>query len=528
MNTVNATPYDETPYVSQPFPQTHPDRLGALGRLFGMAPAASDRCRVLELGCASGGNLIPMAAQAPGASFLGIDLSARQIGDGKAMVDALGFANIELRHQSILDVDASFGKFDYIIAHGVYSWVPAEVQAKILAICRQNLAPQGIAYVSYNTNPGWRMRGMIRDMMLYHSNRFRDASQQVPQARALLDFLAQNVPTENNPYGILLKQELESLRTQGDWYLAHDHLEQVNDPVYFHEFAERAAAQDLQYLGESDFHTMLASNFAPRVAETLRMLAPDIVAMEQYMDFVRNRVFRQTLLVNREVQLNRNLTSRNMREFHVASAARPVSDKPDLNSAAVEQFRGPSGATLATPNPIVKAALTILAEHWPESMSFSNLALAARSRLETGPTATPDATTMERDREVLGTDLLQCFAAAIVEVRNAPVRFARSVSMLPRASALARLQATKGLRVTTLRHEMVNLDELNRQTLLLLDGQHDRAAIVEALTTVVGNGVLTIQQEGRAVTDPATVRAALSAAVDESVKKLAHAALLEA
>ena len=112
-----------------------------------------------------------MAAQLPGASFLGIDLSARQIGDGKAVIDQLGLTNIELRHLNILDVDAAFGQFDYIIAHGVYSWVPAE---------RAGQAPQRLGktsrrkhsfYVSYNTYPGWHMRGMIRDMMLYHSNR---------------------------------------------------------------------------------------------------------------------------------------------------------------------------------------------------------------------------------------------------------------------------------------------------------------------------------------------------------------------
>ncbi len=343
MNETHATSYDATPYVSQAFPQTHPDRVAVLGKLCGMTPAPQDRCRVLELGCAGGGNLIPMAAQLPGASFLGIDLSARQIADGKAVIDQLGLSNIQLRHLNILDVDAAFGQFDYILAHGVYSWVPSEVQDKILAVCRQNLAPQGIAYVSYNTYPGWRMRGMIRDMMLYHSNRFRDASQQVQQARALLDFLAQNVPTEQNPYGILLAQELEALRNQADWYLAHDHLEQVNEPVYFHQFAQRAGAKALQYLGESDFHAMLASNFSlPRVTETLRLIATDIVAMEQYMDFVRNRVFRQTLMVHSETKLNRHLTWRDMQEVHFATPARPVNEKP-------EKFTPPSPNSSARP-----------------------------------------------------------------------------------------------------------------------------------------------------------------------------------
>ena len=71
------TPYDAVPYESKSFPQTHPDRLATLGRLFGMNPAPVTHSRVLELGCAGGGNLIPMAFHLPENDFLGIDLSHR-------------------------------------------------------------------------------------------------------------------------------------------------------------------------------------------------------------------------------------------------------------------------------------------------------------------------------------------------------------------------------------------------------------------------------------------------------------------
>ena len=135
----------------------------------------SKRCRVLELGCASGDNLIPMAIELPNARFVGIDLSERQIEQGRQSVAALGLANIDLRRVNIANVDASWGTFDYILCHGIYSWVPAPIREKLLAICRENLAPTGIAFVSYNTLPGWHMRGMIRDMMVYHSSQFQGA-----------------------------------------------------------------------------------------------------------------------------------------------------------------------------------------------------------------------------------------------------------------------------------------------------------------------------------------------------------------
>src|SRR6266851_5993395 len=152
--------YDEVPYHSFPFADSHPDRLATVAHLFGLTPPDPQTARILELGCASGGNLLPMAELYPQGRFIGIDLSERQIAAGQQAVTAVGLTNLELRQASILDVDASWGQFDYVIAHGVFSWVPEPVQDKILSICHTNLQPNGIAYISYNTLPGWHMRGM--------------------------------------------------------------------------------------------------------------------------------------------------------------------------------------------------------------------------------------------------------------------------------------------------------------------------------------------------------------------------------
>src|SRR5436190_4390838 len=226
MAEVQQSSYEEIPYSSNPFAYTHPDCLSTVGMLYGMNPPTVENCRVLELGCAAGGNLIPMALSLPESKLFGIDLSPRQIAMGQEIVDALGLANIELKAKSIMDVKDNDGPYDYIICHGVYSWVPAEVQDKILTICRRNLTPNGVAYISYNTYPGWHMRGMIRDLMKYHSGRFNTPQLRTQQARALLDFLAQSVRQDGNAYGVLLKQELETLRHQADHYLYHEHLEE--------------------------------------------------------------------------------------------------------------------------------------------------------------------------------------------------------------------------------------------------------------------------------------------------------------
>src|SRR5437762_7081549 len=216
--------YDEMPYEGHAYAQTHPSRLAVVATLFGLDPPPVETCRVLELGCASGGNLIPMAEGLPGATFAGIDLSTRQVTEGQQFIEKLGLTNLTLRHASITDVDESFGKFDYVLAHGVFSWIATDVRERLLDVCAKHLAPGGVAYVSYNTYPGWHMRGMIRDMMQYHATRFATPQLRVQQARALLDFLAQSVRQEG-PYSVLLKTELENIRHQADHYLYHEHLE---------------------------------------------------------------------------------------------------------------------------------------------------------------------------------------------------------------------------------------------------------------------------------------------------------------
>ena len=158
--------YDEVPYPSTSHVFTHPDNLATVATLLGLSPTPIIHCRVLELGCAGGGNLIPMALNLPDSSFVGIDASAVQIAEGQQAIAALGLANITLHHLDILDVTAELGQFDYIIVHGIFSWVPTAVRDKILEICQQNLTSNGVAYVSYNTYPGWHMMGSIREMML--------------------------------------------------------------------------------------------------------------------------------------------------------------------------------------------------------------------------------------------------------------------------------------------------------------------------------------------------------------------------
>lgn len=522
-----ATPnsYDEVPYKSYPYRQTHPDRLATIATLFGMQPPAIANCRVLELACASGGNLIPLALQLPRAKFLGIDLSSRELAEGRATIEALGLENIELRHANILDLGPELGEFDFIIAHGVYSWIPDAVQAKLLEVCRRHLSPQGVAYVSYNTYPGWRMRGMIRDMMCYRARSFDNPNDRLRQSRALLDFLSRSVPTEDNAYGILLKDELNQMREKDDSYLFHDYLEDVNQPLYFYQFVEAAEAQGLQYLGEADYRVMSVSNFPREVEAMLHSVSSNRVEMEQYMDFLRNRMFRQTLLCHREVTLDQRPSPQRILGLHVASPAKPETQPIDIHNRETVTFRGPS-SVLTTSEPIVKAAMLQLGEAWPRSVPFATLFAAARSKLNPQPVVV-DTAHVTYDTQQLAEPLLRCYATALVSLSVQPSAFALEVSLQPRATQLARLQAAGGNSVTNCQHNTVHLNDLERHVLPHLDGEHDRSAIVASLAKRVADGRLVIHEQGVPVIDATRISQVLTEAIEPCLERLARLALLE-
>jgi methyltransferase-like protein len=530
-STVSRNTYDQVPYPSHPLPQTHPDHLATLATLLGLNPPPLNHCRVLELGCASGGNLIPMALSLPGSTFIGVDMSAQQIDDGRQTVDALELTNIELRHLSIVDVDQSFGSFDYIICHGVYSWVPPQVQEKILSIIQHQLVPNGVGYVSYNTHPGWHLRGLIRHMMGYHVSRYPDDSPEmsINRARRLLDFLERAAPDRDQAYSALLKEQAQLLRLHSDSYLFHEHLEEHNEPIWFLDFCERLATHRLRYLAEAEFGMMIAGiSFAPEVQRELEELAPNLLEKEQYMDFVRNRSFRQTLICHDHLRPNYDIRSERITEFYVASPVRPVAEPPNLKTESPENFAS-DGLSVESATPIVKAALLCLGEAWPGAIPFDSLVTVARARLERDAGAGNEVANEQEIRVGLARALLTMFATsngALLRLSLRPPLLATSASERPLASPLARLQAQQGRPIANLRHESVTMAPFDTHLLPLLDGTRDNAALLEGLMDRFRQGVLSISQDQLSVTDECRAGEILHQMLIEQIPKLARAALL--
>lgn len=516
--------YDVVPYESHPFAHSHPDRLATIATLFGMLPQPVDRCRVLEIGCAAGGNLIPIAERFPESQFIGIDLSQRQIADGRLMIDALGLKNIKLLQQNLMDIGPDFGQFDYIIVHGVFTWVPRQVQAKLLEVCSKNLCPSGVAYVSYNTYPGWRMRGLLRSMLLYHTRSIEKPADRIRQARALLEFLPQLVPAEESTFRSLLTDEVDLLRKQYDYYLYHEHLEGMNEPVYFHQFVDQAEAMGLQYLGEAKFWLMRHENSSDELETTLRTIAGNLIEVEQYFDFLKNRAFRETLLCHQEIALNRTISAERSFHLHVASHALAESPELPLQSDGFMKFVGPT-AVMTTNNRLIKAAMLHLGEIYPRSVSFFELLAAARARIRR-ESVLSNAAENPTDAQKLAETIIASYAKMHVELSTCPSGFTLERSEAPCTTPVVRYQIKSGSLVTNRRHESVLLSDLQRHAAGLLDGRNTRDTIVDHLVALVRSAVLAIYDNGQPVNDERRARSILSKNLEQSLEQMASNALL--
>ena len=451
------TLYDQVPYRGAPFAQTHPDRLAMLAHLFGMKPAPVERCRVLELGCTDGGNLIPMAMALPDSEFIGIDLAERAIDSGRKTICDLALANIDLRAGDLMEVGPDWGRFDFIIAHGVYSWVPPAVRDQILRITKQNLAPEGVAYVSYNAHPGGHLRRMVREMMLYHVRGIEEATERITRARSLITLLVSQTREHADDYRGFLRKELEGILERDPNVLFHDELAEVWEPVFFHEFMSRAAAHGLQFLSEANYADMQDGAFDGPAVEMLESLGEDRIAREQYRDFLKCRRFRQTLLCHEEVTLDAEPSGVRIQQLYAASPAKIVAEQD-----GVKTIEGPHGSSMKTAHPVVIRIMERLIEAWPRALHFEEL-------LEH----------VGRDHRTAQCEiLLATFAAGLVQLHMWRPVFSLIPGERPVASPLARLQAGFGFALTTLRHTTVEAKgRVERKLITLLDGTRDLEAL---------------------------------------------------
>lgn len=296
--------YDDLMYESKAFSQTAINALEARARMMGLQPAPAANAKVLELGCSMGGNIITQALYYPDAEFVGIDLSGRQVAQGNAIIEKMGLKNVRLEEKDILTVDESFGKFDYIIVHGIWSWVPDAVKDKIFSICRNNLTEHGIAYISYNVYPGWKRQEQLREIMYFAG---RDVLEEPLEARTrkgldALKALAEILENDKGLDGGGKLPAIQKILNHNFYYIAHEYMEAFNDPIYVNGFIEWANRHRLAYIGDADLHASFVSWMAEHTRERILALAGgDYIAKEFYSDILSDRQFRRSLLCREEV-----------------------------------------------------------------------------------------------------------------------------------------------------------------------------------------------------------------------------------
>lgn len=428
------TSYDAVPYASFPHAPSHPDQLATVAFLHGLDPPCPRRCRMLELGCGSGANLIGIAYGLPQATLVGVDLAPTAIARARAAAQAVGLDNVELHVGDVRGLpDAVNGEFDYIVAHGLYTWVDHPTREALLAACGQHLAPDGVAFISFNTHPGGHFRRAVRELAFWYAGEPDDPEELASRARELFAKLTE-LRGDTDAWGALLASELPPLATAATDHLVHDLLGESWEPVWFAQFTAAASEYGLQYIGEASWHRV-SGPWDPHVEEGLRQLSGgNRIAYEQIVDFMVWRRFRDSLLCRAGPAVDASIALDRLTQLRFRPA-------------------GPLGGLGAESNRLL-------------------VALAAR---------TPPAVAFERLQADLGVETTELAGALFEGVRRGhvtmhldPPELGRADVERPRISALARLQARDQKYCTTLLGGLVELDGAVIRTLVgLADGTRD-------------------------------------------------------
>jgi SAM-dependent methyltransferase len=460
--------YDVNAYPSGVYPQAQISRLATVAALCGMRAPDLSSCRVLEVGCNRGLHLINMALRYPGAQFVGIDVSETAIARATEMVEALELANISFRVADLTQLSGRYGECDYLIAHGVYSWVAQPVREKLLELAGRVLAENGLVFISLNVYPGWHIRGMVAEMMRMHTEGVADPRTRHKEGVAFLATLLRSLP-EDDPYRSAVSAEAETFFKKNPMIAWFDEFSAENSPVYFTDFMRHAAAHGLQYVSDTDPVRNRLTGEGRDLVDSIS----DPVMREQYIDFFQLARFREVVLCRDAAVLDRSRLEENLTRMYFGLPLSPAGEiAVDDDSQA--RFVGPRDLAVTVTQPFIKAALLELVSAWPGRLHFDEIELRASAR---SGRAEPES------RALLASIFSKMLAPGLLEADITPYPHAVAIADRPVASRLARIQAAaNGSEVVSFRHTTVEMDdEAARVLLRFLDGTRDRQELLETL-----------------------------------------------
>jgi SAM-dependent methyltransferase len=473
--------FESVLYPEYIHPLSQPAHLAAVARILGHRAPDPTRARVLDLGCARGANLLALAARFPESRCLGLDFSQPQISDGQGLIEAAGLTNAALRTQDLTTWDPAGAEFDYILAYGVFSWVEDPVKERVLALCRQCLAPTGIACISYLTYPGCKQSEALRDLVRLRCDALDTFQEKVVAAHGILDFLAQAYESaRSSPHAASWLDHVRQMRAKDPVFLFHDDLGRERDPCYLLQFVDRASSHGLQYLGDSTFGTMLIENLAGDAGKRLAGMGLSRIEAEQFLDFAICRTFRVSLLVRQEAILPPELDADGVRELCLGTSLRP--DAKGAGEPAEAVFRTPLGSPITVRGLPLVAFLRGLTERGRGVFPFQEA--LARAQMAAGRSFD------DRELTRLCADLVVLFGRGQLEFSAAPIRVLAAMPERPQLSRFNRALAEhRGLAVSPA-HEPLSLNASDQALCAMLDGTRTLTEIQSWMGSQPGAGAL--------------------------------------
>lgn len=476
-----SSPYDALPYRGTAVRNASPGHLSTCSLWHrGPHPLHSQYCLV-ELGCGDGANLLPLAFYHPESTFTGVDNARAELDRACEGTRCLGLKNVRFVLKDVRDLrPADVAPCDYIIAHGLYSWVPEDARDAILAFCHQNLTPSGLAYISYNAQPGWAVRRLVRETLL-RSRAVREAAVEDKAERAIevAAHLLEDLPSRDYAHAVLLAEELERVRDGKPFYVFHEYLTEVNEGFWLRDFVERARRHGLDYVADAQF-----GRWEGHVPEELRAILAewdlDLTEQEEAADLLGDRSFRASILCRAEAPRASTSPQELLEAVHIATALRAESDPFDLAEGVVERFNGQGLISKKAPEvtlnaSITKAAVVVLAAQWPSGMPLQALYDCAASLL-----AAHGCEVLVDARSQLTDELTTLFEAGQVDLRLTEPAYCREVPDYPQAHALARYEAEHREALTPPYHLPLPFEPDALAFVHALDGSRSRAELRRA------------------------------------------------
>lgn len=365
-----SNPYDEMPYASYPIEWTAPERLALASMLHAGPRLEMNSYRVLELGCGNGANLLPLAFFRQHGEFVGVDGAQRPIAQASASASQLRLSNICFIHADFREADSKLaGEFDFIVAHGVISWVPDAVLDELFRLCAQRLRSGGLLYLNYNCYPGWKVRGLVREFLLEHTAASPSLPERAKQAQAAAAQLAASLRTQEHAYSQLLANEFEFVRDGAPGYVAHEFLAEENHAFWRSEFLARARQHGFEFVADADFNYP-SRRIDENLPVTLRERALLGRSLEDTVDLLCYRQLHSPILT-RGSWRSAALSLEEFAGLHLASCLERM---PPRSEAGV-RFKHPSGYEVDVTRVDLLETFARLRPLWPRALPLRTLGL---------------------------------------------------------------------------------------------------------------------------------------------------------